>query len=72
MCTVCETAMAKVDADAAGSNRNLYWERTEAAIAAWRKTLPDDAEFDGVMEETAAWCAHMEENDKGAVREMNS
>jgi hypothetical protein len=35
------------------------WNRAEAAIKAWRRTLPDDAEFDGIMEECEAWSVHM-------------
>lgn len=54
MCQVCDAAMLEIGGESAHP-----WDRADAAIKAWRQTLPDDVEFDGIMEECEAWAKHM-------------
>ena len=58
MCITCNEAMNSV-VDRGDGATALAWERADAAIKAWRKTLPDDVEFEGIIEECEAWCAHI-------------
>lgn len=37
------------------------WDRADAAITAWRETLPADVEFDDIISECQAWCEHMDD-----------
>lgn len=60
MCQTCEAAMAAVTDRGDGATAHA-WDRADAAIKAWRKTLPEEVEFEGVMEESVAWATHMAE-----------
>ena len=61
MCKVCDDAMDAVTDRGEGSTA-YAWDRADAAIKAWRKTLPEEVEFEGVIEECAAWCEHIDES----------
>lgn len=58
MCKICDDAMDAVTDRGEGATAHA-WDRIEAAIKSWRTTLPDDTDFEGVMEESLAWADHM-------------
>lgn len=61
MCKLCEDAMSAVEDRGDGATA-LAWDRADAAIKAWRRSLPAEVEFDGILEECDAWCEHMHGN----------
>lgn len=58
MCAVCRNAMDSVPNT--GDDGADAWARADAAIKAWRNANPD-LEFDGTLEESVAWAAHMDQ-----------
>lgn len=59
MCRVCDAAMNAISPTGGGATADA-WSRAEAAIKAWRATLPLDAGFDSTLDEAMAWCDHIE------------
>ena len=60
MCQACDRIIDATPSTGRGATADA-WAKADAAINAWRDTLPPETEFEDVLEECDAWCRHMDD-----------